>query len=78
MKIFGKVLGVAVGLFTALFLGIPMIDVFLGDCFWEAGCGQYHDLKFTGAVLTSGLGGLFAGWGAADLFNKLVAKLKRP
>lgn len=66
-------IGVAVGLFTSFLLGIPMIDVFLGDCFWEQGCGQYHNLKFLGAILASGLGGLLAGWGAVSLL-KLIGK----
>lgn len=77
MKIFGIVLGVAVGLFTAFLLGLPMIEIFLGDCFWEQGCEPHHNLKFAGAVLASGLGGSFAGWGAASLFNRLVAKLRQ-
>jgi hypothetical protein len=74
MKIFGIVLGVAAGLFTAFLLGVPMIELFLGDCFWEQGCEPHEGLKFTGAVLASCLGGLLAGWGAATLFNKLAAK----
>lgn len=70
MRIIGMVLGVAVGLFAAVWLGVPM----LGDCFWEQGCGRYHDLKVIGAVLASGLGGGLAGWGAASLCRKLVVK----
>lgn len=77
MKIFGILLGVAVGLFTAFLLGAPMIELFLGDCFWEQGCEPHHNLKFTGAVLASGFGGSIAGWGAACLFNRLVAKLRQ-
>lgn len=67
------VVGVAAGFLTSFLLGVPMIEIFLGDCFWEQGCGQYHDLKFIGAVMASGLGGLLAGWGTFSLL-KLIGK----
>ena len=78
MKILGIALGLAVGILTAFLLTIPMIELFTCDSFWEQGCGPYHSLRLIGALTAAGIGGLFAGWGAADLFTKLVAKLQRP
>jgi len=76
--LFGTVLGWGVGIVTAFMLTVPMIELFTCDGFWEQGCDPHHGLKLFWSLAASGLGGLFAGWGAADLFNKLIAKLRRP
>ena len=76
-KVLSLVLGVAVGLATAFMLLFPMIDLFMCDTVWEQGCEPHHELRLLGSLAASGLSGLFAGWGAADLFNRLVTKLLR-
>lgn len=76
IKVLTVVLGVAVGLVTAFMLLFPMIDLFMCDTFYEQGCEPHHNLRLFGSLAASGLSGLFAGWGAAYLFNKLVAKLQ--
>ena len=76
-KVVGVVLGVAVGIVTAFMLLSPMFDVFMCDTVWEQGCNPHHELRLFGSLAASGLSGLFAGWGAADLFNRLVTKLQR-
>ena len=77
-NLFGTALGFVVGTIAAFMLVFPMIDLFTCDTFYEQGCEPHHNLKLFGSLAASGLGGIFAGWGAADLFNKLVGKLKRP
>lgn len=76
IKVLSVVLGVAVGLVTAFMLLMPLIETFTCGTFWEQGCGTHHNLMLFGSLAASGLGGLFAGWAAANLFNKLVAKMQ--
>ena len=78
IKVLTVVLGVAVGLVAAFMLLMPMIELFTCDSFWEQGCEPHHNLKLFGSLGASGVGGLFAGWGAAELFKKLGAKGQRP
>lgn len=72
----GTALGLMVGTVTAFLLLFPMIDLFTCGTFWEQGCGPHHNLMLFGSLAASGLGGVFAGWGAAALFNTLVARLQ--
>lgn len=76
-NLFGTLIGLVVGIVTAFMLVFPMIELFTCDSFWEQGCDPRHNLKLFGSLGASGLGGFFAGWGAADLFNRLIAKLRR-
>ena len=72
----GTALGLMVGTVTAFWLLFPILDLSTCGTFWEQGCGPHHNLMLFGSLAASGLGGLFAGWGAAALFNRLVAKLQ--
>lgn len=69
------VIGVTIGILVSSMLVFPMIDMFMCDSVWEQGCGPYHTLKIGGALITSGLAGLFAGWGAASLFYSMTKVL---
>ena len=72
----GTALGLMVGTVTAFLLLIPMFDLFTCGTFWEQGCVTHHNLMLFGSLAASSLGGVLAGWGAAALFNKLVARLQ--
>ena len=66
MKSHGPKLGIAVGLVTTPFLIVPLMQLFLGHCIFEQGCGKYEGLMLFGVFLAAcalGVGIAFiVGW----------------
>lgn len=69
MKSLGDKIGVAVGLILSILLVVPMIDLLMGGCFYEQGCGKFETFWLIGALLASCIGGFFAGWFVMRLFR---------
>src|SRR5512138_200926 len=71
MRELGPRVAVGSGLVTTPFLVLPMINLLMGDCFWEQGCGRYESLKLAAAFLAACTGGVLValciGWVAAKL-----------
>ena len=73
MSTFGTRLGVAIGLIATPLFTLVIIDLLMGDCLFEQGCGRYENFKLVGAFLAACLVGACVGWLAASLF-KLIGK----
>jgi hypothetical protein len=65
----GVKLGIAVGLAVAVFSAAPIIDILMGHCLWEQGCGKWEGLKMMGALILSCVAGMCAGWSVMRLFR---------
>jgi hypothetical protein len=59
--------GVALGMLAAVVSFFPIFILFMGDCFFEQGCGRHENAQVIGIALASGLVGLVAAWGVARL-----------
>lgn len=46
-------IGFAAGAVMAVFLPLPIINLTMGDCFFEQGCGRYENLKLAAALVAS-------------------------
>jgi hypothetical protein len=65
----GTKLGVAGGLAVAVFSAVPIVDLLMGHCLWEQGCGKWEGLKIIGALIISCVAGMCAGWSVMRLFR---------
>lgn len=69
--------GVAVAMIVS-FLGLlPILHLFMGQCFFEQGCGEYEDLGLIGVVLASCAIGIFCGWGVARIMTMAAERRTR-
>lgn len=67
--------GIVAGLVAAWLVIVPLVDLALGPCVWEQGCGPNQDLKLVG-VLAAACGlGLILGKLTAALVRMLLVRL---
>lgn len=69
LSAFHTKLGVIVGLISIPFLFVPVLDLLMGDCFFEQGCGNHENLKLLGAFVVTCFAAVCVGW--------LVSRLAR-
>lgn len=67
--------GIAAGLGAACLVIVPLVDLAVGACFWEQGCGPNQNLKLA-VVLAAACGvGLVLGKLVAELVKRLLVRL---
>jgi len=54
--------GVTSGLAASILSIMPMLDLLLGHCFYEEGCGPGENIWLLGVLLASCASGVFVGW----------------
>lgn len=69
LSAFHTKLGVIVGLISIPFLFVPVLDLLMGHCFFEQGCGEHENLKLLGAFVATCFAAVCVGW--------LVSRLAR-
>ena len=65
--------GLTVGLLTAALCAVLAFERFMGDCFFEQGCGASENPGLVGILVLASMAGLCAGWASVGLL-KLIAK----
>lgn len=67
--------GIAAASVAACLVIVPLVDLALGPCFWEQGCGPNQNLTLAGVLAaTCGLG-LILGKLTAALARRLLVRL---
>lgn len=69
MGTLGGKIGFVAGVVVAVLSATPMIDLILGSCFWEQGCGSSEGLLLACAALAAVAVGVVAGLLARALLN---------
>lgn len=75
MGTLGGKIGFVAGMVVAVLSATPMIDLFLGSCFWEQGCGRSERLLLACAALAALALGIAAGLLARAAVNAGVRRL---
>lgn len=47
---------------------VPVLDLLMGDCFFEQGCGEYENVKLAGTFVATCFAASCVGW----LVSRLV------
>jgi hypothetical protein len=68
-------MGVATGLVVIPCFVLPFIKIFMGDCFFEQGCGRYESLILFGSFVASIATSIGVGWGVFKLIG-FIQKFK--
>ena len=66
--------GVMIGTAAAGLFAIFLFQRFMGNCFFEQGCGPSEDLTIVGIVLAAALMGVCAGWLSARLIKRAAKR----
>lgn len=66
--------GVLVGIAAAGLFAIFLFEPFMGNCFFEQGCGPNENLTIVGIVLAAALMGGCAGWLSARLIERAAKR----
>lgn len=74
MKAVGVKVGVGTGLLLAPILVLPMLDLFLGHCFYEEGCGRHESFLLLGVVLAACATAGITGWVVAFVISLYVER----
>ena len=53
MKASGVKLGVVLGMVATIAAFFPLLELTIGRCFFEQGCGEHENLRLLGVVLAS-------------------------
>lgn len=69
MNAFHTKLSVIIGLISIPFLFVPVLDLLMGNCFFEQGCGEHETLKLLGVFVVTCFAAVCVGW--------LVSRLAR-
>jgi putative effector of murein hydrolase LrgA (UPF0299 family) len=62
MRLHPLKVGVLSGLLSALFLPVPLIDLFMGGCFYEEGCGNQEWLGLLSVAVATCIVAILTGW----------------
>jgi len=73
----GAKIGVVLGMVTAVASLFPILNVTMGHCFFEQGCGEYEDLGLLGVVLASCFVGFVVAFIAARLYTMIASRSPR-
>jgi hypothetical protein len=74
MSPLGIKLGVAFGMVATVASFFPIFMLFMGNCFFEQGCGKHEDLQILGVVLVSCIVGLAVAWTVARVSGIVVSR----
>jgi hypothetical protein len=69
-------LGAVAGFIATPFLAFSLLDLFLGHCFYEQGCGRHEGFKLIGVLLAACAIGFGIGWTVARLFQLIAERLR--
>lgn len=69
MKISAHKIGVVVGLGVFITSIVPMMDLILGHCFYEQGCGRDEGIGLMGVIFASCVFSVLSGWLVAKLIQ---------